>query len=226
LNGLLSIIIPTLNEQTIIVDTLQALQPLRQAGHQVIIVDGGSVDKTRHLAGPLADSVLLMGESGRARQMNFGVRFARHDILVFLHADTFLPTQSDELIIKALTETGQGWGRFNVRLSGKKGLLRVIERLMNWRSCLTGIATGDQAMFMTHDLYEQVQGFPDIPLMEDIAMSRQLKALSRPVCIPTRAITSSRRWEERGIIRTILLMWALRLGYALGVKPQVLKKYY
>lgn len=226
MNGLLSIIIPTLNEQAVIVDTLQVLQPLRQAGHQVIVVDGGSVDKTRNLAGPLADSVLLMTECGRARQMNFGARFAHHDMLVFLHADTCLPAQADELIIKGLTETGRRWGRFNVRLSGQKWLLRVIEHLMNWRSCLTGIATGDQAIFIERRLYQQVQGFPDIPLMEDIAMSRQLKQSSQPVCIRTVAITSSRRWEQRGIIRTILLMWSLRLIYALGVSPHVLKKYY
>ena len=225
MNGFLSIIIPTLNEQAVIVDTLQVLQPLRQAGHQVIVVDGGSVDKTRNLAGPLADSVLLT-ECGRARQMNFGARFAHHDMLVFLHADTVLPAQADELIIKGFTESGRKWGRFDVRLSGQKWLLRVIERLMNWRSCFTGIATGDQAIFMERRLYQQIQGFPDMPLMEDVAMSRLLKELSQPVCIGTAAITSSRRWEQRGIIRTILLMWILRLGYALGVSPHVLKKYY
>ncbi|RKZ54836.1 MAG: glycosyl transferase [Candidatus Parabeggiatoa sp. nov. 2] len=221
----LSIIIPTLNEQAVIIKTLQTLQPLRQAGHEIIVVDGGSTDNTRTLAAPLADNVLLH-ECGRARQMNFGAQFAQHDILLFLHADTHLPARADSLIINGLAETGRKWGRFNVRLSGRAWLLRVTGHLINWRTCLTGIATGDQAIFMQRSLYTQAQGFPDIPLMEDIALSRQLKRFSRPYCIQTPVITSSRRWEQHGIVRTILLMWGLRLAYALGVNPQTLKKYY
>ncbi|RKZ38358.1 MAG: glycosyl transferase [Gammaproteobacteria bacterium] len=223
LKKLLSIIIPTLNEQTIIVETLQTLQPLREAGHEVIVVDGGSIDNTRTLAAPLADSVLL-SQSGRARQMNMGARFAHHDILLFLHADTRLPKQADTLIINSLSE--RKWGRFNVRLSGRAWLLRVVERFMNWRSCLIGIATGDQAIFVQRHLYTQVQGFPNIPLMEDIALSRQLKKFSRPSCIQTPVVTSSRRWEQNGILWTILLMWGLRLAYAIGVNPKTLKEFY
>ncbi len=219
----LSIIIPTLNEQTVIIKTLQTLQPLRQAGHEVIVVDGGSTDNTRTLAAPLADNVLLH-KCGRARQMNFGAQFAQHDILLFLHADTHLPARADSLIINGLAK--RKWGRFNVRLSGRAWLLRVAGHLINWRTCLTGIATGDQAIFMQRSLYTQAQGFPDIPLMEDIALSRQLKRFSRPYSIQTPVITSSRRWEQHGIVRTILLMWGLRLAYALGVNPQTLKKYY
>lgn len=225
MNGLLSIIIPALNEQRVIVETLQALQPLREAGHEIIIVDGGSTDKTRYLAAPLADNILLT-ERGRARQMNVGAQFAHNDILLFLHADTLLPTQADTLIINGLAEKGCQWGRFNVRLSGQAWPLRVVERLINWRTCLTGIATGDQAIFLQRSLYSQVHGFPDIPLMEDIALSRNIKHFSRPLCIPTPVITSSRRWEQNGIVRTILLMWSLRLAYALGVSPQTLKKLY
>lgn len=225
MNGLLSIIIPTLNEQAVIVDLLQTLQPLRSVGHEIIVVDGGSVDKTRDLVTPLVDN-LLLADCGRARQMNTGAQFAHHDILLFLHADTYLPEQADALIINGLAETGRKWGRFDVRLSGQARLLRVIERLMNWRSCLTGIATGDQAIFIQRHLYTQVQGFPEIPLMEDVALSRHLKRFSRPVCIRAPVITSSRRWEQHGIVRTILLMWGLRLAYALGVKPQTLKKFY
>jgi len=222
-NGFLSIIIPTLNEQAIIVEILQKLQPLREAGHEVIVVDGGSTDNTRTLAAPLVDSVLL-SKTGRAPQMNLGARFARHDIFLFLHADTHLPAQADALIIKGLSK--RKWGRFNVRLSGRALLLRVIERLMNLRSCLTGIVTGNQAIFVQRSLYRQIKGFPDIPFMEAIALTHQLKRFSRPFCIRTPVITSSRRWEQEGILWTILLMWGLRLGYALGVEPETLKKFY
>ncbi len=224
MNGLLSIIIPTLNEQTIIVESLQILQPLREMGHEVIVVDGSSTDNTRALAAPLVDSILV-SERGRAWQMHLGAKFAHHDILLFLHADTRLPTQADALIINALSKKRQ-WGRFDVRLSGQTLPLRMVERFINWRSRLTGIATGDQAIFVPRRLYMQVQGFPNIPLMEDVALSRQLKKFSRPFCIQTPVITSSRRWEEQGIVRTILLMWGLRLAYALGVSPHTLKKYY
>lgn len=223
MNGLLSIIIPTLNEQAIIVESLQILQPLRETGHEVIIVDGGSTDNTRALAAPLVDS-LLVSKRGRAWQMHLGAKFAHHDILLFLHADTRLPTHADVLIINGLSK--RQWGRFDVRLSGQTLPLRLVERFINWRSRLTGIATGDQAIFVERRLYMQVQGFPNIPLMEDILLSRRLKKFSRPLCIRTPVITSSRRWEEHGIVRTILLMWGLRLAYALGVSPHTLKKFY
>jgi len=225
LKELLSIIIPTLNEQAVIVETLQILQPLRQAGHEVIVVDGNSNDNTRRLAAPLVDSLLLAGR-GRARQMNLGATFAHYDILLFLHADTHLPIRADTLIINGLKESSRRWGRFDVRLSGKALLLRAVERLINWRSRLTGITTGDQAIFIQRSLYKEVDGFPKIPLMEDIALSHQLKQVTRPLCIATPVITSSRRWEQRGIIRTILRMWGLRLAYVFGVKPEKLKKFY
>ncbi len=221
---ILSIIIPVLNEQAVIVETLQILQALRKNGHEVILVDGGSTDNTLDLAIPLVDQV-LHSERGRARQMNIGAQYAKNDIFLFLHADTHLPDQADVLIIKELAEKQQ-WGRFDVCLSGQNWRLRVVERLMNWRSCLTGIATGDQAIFMRRLLYTKVAGFPEIPLMEDIAISQHLKQFSRPLCIKTPLMTSSRRWEERGIERTILLMWGLRLAYALGVSPEILKKFY
>jgi rSAM/selenodomain-associated transferase 2 len=224
LNGLLSIIIPTLNEQAIIVESLQILQPLREMGHEVIVVDGSSTDNTRALAAPLVDSI-LMSKRGRAWQMHLGAKFAHHDILLFLHADTRLPTQANSLIINGLSKKRQ-WGRFDVRLSGQTLSFRMVERFINWRSRLTGIATGDQAIFVQRRLYMQVQGFPNIPLMEDVALSRQLKKFSRPLCIRTSVITSSRRWEKQGIVRTILLMWGLRLAYALGVSPHTLKKFY
>jgi rSAM/selenodomain-associated transferase 2 len=222
----LSIIIPVLNEQTVIVNTLQPLQALRKAGHELIIVDADSTDNTPELAAPLADYV-LQTKRGRARQMNAGAKLAHNEILLFLHADTHLPAQAELLIINGLVTSKRQWGRFDVRLSGQALLLRLVESLMNWRSCLTGIATGDQAIFIQKSLYNKVQGFPEIPLMEDISLSKKLKCISPPLCIRKKpVITSSRRWEENGIIRTILLMWSLRLAYALGIKPEILKKYY
>ena len=222
----LSIIIPVLNEQTVIVETLQRLQTLRKAGHELIIVDAGSTDNTKKLAAPLADYV-LQKKRGRARQMNAGAKLANNEILLFLHADTHLPADAELLIINGLAKSGRQWGRFDVRLSGQAKLLRLVERLMNWRSCLTGIATGDQAIFIQKSLYNKVQGFPEIPLMEDISLSKKLKRISPPLCIRKKpVITSSRRWEENGIIRTILLMWSLRLAYALRVSPETLKKHY
>jgi len=220
----ISIIIPTLNEQSVIANSLLKLQPLREAGHEIIVIDGGSSDNTCQIVSPLADKILIT-KSGRANQMNFGAKSAQHDVLLFLHADTFLPTNADKMISQSLT-TKQQWGRFNVRLSGTAKLLRVVEKMMNWRSCWTGIATGDQAIFVQRDLYQQVQGFPNIPLMEDIAFSKKLKQFSFPICIKQPVITSSRRWEENGIVKTILLMWKLRLAYAFGVSPHKLKDYY
>ncbi len=197
---------------------------MRKIGHEIIVVDGGSIDDTYQIAEPLADKILLT-KSGRANQMNFGAKSSQHEILLFLHADTFLPTNAANLIIQSLINK-QKWGRFNVSLSGTNRLLRIVERMINWRSCWTGIATGDQAIFVQQDLYQQIQGFPTIPLMEDIAFSKRLKKYSSPICIKEPVITSSRRWEQNGIFRTILLMWKLRLAYALGVDPHKLKKYY
>ncbi len=222
----LSIIIPTLNEAESIAAALAGVQPLRHAGHEVIVVDGGSDDATATLAAPLADK-LLRSPRGRALQMNAGVIAAQGDILLFLHADTRLPTHADQLIFAGLRRSARGWGRFDVRLSGAQPLLRVVETLMNWRSRLTGIATGDQAIFVRRALFEKVGGFPEIPLMEDIALARALKKCGPPLCLKQRVLTSSRRWEQHGILRTIFLMWRLRLAYALGTDPaQLVKRYY
>lgn len=221
----LSIIIPTRNEQAVIETTLVSLQPLRQAGHQIIVVDGHSKDKTVTLAENLVDRCIT-APCGRARQLNMGARIAERNILLFLHADTVLPPQADHLIVQALTTHLSDWGRFDVKLSGQARLLRIVEWLMNKRSCLTGIATGDQAIFVKRNLFEKVNGFPDQPLMEDIEISWRLNQFSKPICIKQPVITSSRRWEEKGIIRTILLMWGLRLGYFLGLSPNYLHKLY
>ncbi len=221
----LSIIVPVLNEAATITASLAALQTLRVAGQELIVVDGGSSDATCALVVPLTDQV-LSSERGRARQMNAGARTARGEVLLFLHADTLLPEHAAALICAKLANSGACWGRFDVRLSGSHPLLRVVEKLMNWRSRITGIATGDQAIFVRRDLFEQVGGFPDIPLMEDVALSRTLLSHGRPLCLRERVITSSRRWEQRGIVSTILLMWRLRLAYACGADPHSLASRY
>lgn len=221
----LSIIIPVLNEAVLIEQTLRVLQPLRKAGHEVIVVDGGSQDETISRSTPYTDKV-FQGARGRSRQMNAGAEVAKHDLLLFLHADTFLPEGADGFIIKGLEEKKLQWGRFDVKLSGKHPLFRMVEFLMNWRSRMTGIATGDQAIFVKRDLFESIGGFPDVDLMEDIALSKRLKKYGRPLCLRKPVLTSSRRWEEKGLIRTIFLMWFLRLVYFLKVNPNRLAKFY
>lgn len=215
---MLSIIIPCLNEADGIASTLAALEPLRQRGAEVIVVDGASEDGTAVRAAPLADLVITAGR-GRASQMNAGAARARGEILLFLHADTRLPEAADALIIESLKRMRRSWGRFDVRIDGRHPLLRAVERLMNARSRLTGIATGDQAIFVTRALFTAIGGFPDMPLMEDVELSRRLKRFGAPLCLHHRIVTSGRRWEKRGVLRTILLMWGLRLAYWLGVDP-------
>lgn len=222
----ISVIVPTLNEAGQIAATLAALQPLRAAGGEVIVVDGGSTDDTMALAQPLAD-VVLSAPRGRARQMNAGAARAGGGILLFLHADTRLPEDAVPAVRAGLMHSGRSWGRFDVRLSGRYPLLRVIERLMNLRSRWSGIATGDHAMFARRAAFRAVGGFPDIALMEDIALSRALKqACGAPLCLSSVVVTSSRRWEAHGILRTILLMWRLRLAYFLGASPERLARRY
>ncbi len=218
-----SIIMPVLDEGDVLAHSLAALQDLRAAGHELILVDGGSRDGSLRLAAGLADRI-LHSPPGRARQMNAGAAMAGGDVLLFLHADTRLPATALNDIPQALRASV--WGRFDVRLSGRAWPLRIIERLMNRRSCLTGMATGDQAIFVRRAVFEQVGGYPDIPLMEDLELSRRLKRLSRPACVHTPVITSSRRWEEQGILRTVLLMWSLRLAWFLGVPPRRLARIY
>lgn len=214
----LSIIMPCHNEAAGIVAALAALQVLRQRGAELIVVDGESRDATANLATGLADRVLTAAR-GRSTQMNAGAAAARGAVLLFLHMDCALPADADRLITDGLRASGKAWGRFDVRLAGSHPLLPVIACTMNWRSRSTGIATGDQGMFVTRDLFAQAGNFPAIALMEDIAMSRQLKARGPPLCLRERIVTSARRWEERGVLRTILLMWRLRLAYFLGVDP-------
>lgn len=221
----LSIVIPVYNEADNIVTSLQRLQACRQQGHEVIVVDGGSQDGTLSLAQGMADQI-FSSEPGRAKQMNAGARQATGELLIFLHADTQLPDNAPALMLEALNSKTH-WGRFNVTLSGSHFLFRIIENMMNWRSCLTGIATGDQVIFVKRKIFEQAGAYPSIKLMEDIALSKQLKFFSKPACIKTRVITSSRRWQEKGLLRTMVLMWQLRFLYFIGVSPdKLVLKYY
>jgi len=221
----ISIIIPVLNEAQTIELFLQKLQPLRQQGHELVLVDGKSQDGTPALARPLVDR-MMSSEKGRARQQGLGAKMATGQVLLFLHADTELPEQAAQTILLNLSK-GYFWGRFNVRLSGRHWLFRIIEAMMNWRSCLTGIATGDQAIFVSKILYNDVGGMPQIELMEDIEFSKRLVRLSKPACLKSTVVTSSRRWEQNGVLQTVLFMWFMRLQYFFGVKPeQLAKRYY
>ena len=221
----ISVVVPVLDEADTLAQSLRPLQSERGHGVEVIVVDGGSRDRSRCVAAPLCDR-LLCAPRGRSRQMNAGAAAACGWALVFLHADTRLPSGWCELVLRALGTRDRKWGRFDVRLDGTHPMLRVIERAMNLRSRLSGIATGDQAIFTTRDAFREAGGFPDIALMEDVALSRALLTRSRPVCLRNAVTTSSRRWERNGIARTIVLMWRLRLEYALGVDPEKLARLY
>ncbi len=219
-----SVIIPALNEAGYISKTLERLQAARGRGHEVILVDGGSIDDTRGIAADHVDHVLKCGP-GRARQMNYGAEIATGDVYVFLHADTLLDSDFDKILDNPPI-SGDAWGRFNIKLSGEHPMYRCIERLMNIRSRITGIATGDQAVFVGQRIFREVDGYADIPLMEDIDLTSRLKRISPPVCVDKTVTSSSRRWEKHGIIRTILTMWKLRLCYAIGFDPRVLADQY
>jgi rSAM/selenodomain-associated transferase 2 len=220
-----SIVVPVLDEAPRIEASLRALATARAAGHEVIVVDGGSVDDTAARAAPLADSVIT-APRGRASQMNAGAAVASGDVLLFLHADTQLPDGAVDRLAAVLYASARVWGRFDVRIDGTHPLLGVIAALMNSRSRLTGIATGDQAIFVRRDAFRRLGGFPPIALMEDIAFSAEAKRLSRPLCVRECVVTSGRRWERHGVVRTMLLMWWLRLRFFLGASPDRLCRIY
>ena len=219
-----SIVIPALDEEAAIGATLAALAPLRADGHELIVVDGGSRDRTAAIAIKSADAV-VHSAPGRARQMNAGAAIASGDVLLFLHADTLLPPQALERVLAAVS-AGAAWGRFDVTITGRSRMLPVVAALMNLRSRLSGIATGDQAIFVRRDVFDAAGEFPDQPLMEDIELSRRLRAWGRPACLRERVSTSGRRWEQRGIWRTILLMWRLRWRYWRGEPAESLARAY
>ncbi len=218
-----SIISPVLNEALGIEKFLSALQIFRKHG-EIIIVDAGSQDNTVTLATPLAD-IIIKSPRGRSKQMNAGARAASGKILLFLHADTYLPTDALVLIEREISKNKQ-WGRFDIQLSDTHRIFRAIAQFMNWRSRLTGISTGDQGLFIEKQLFNQAGQFPEIPLMEDIAICKQLKLYNPPICLKAKVTTSSRRWKQFGITRTILLMWWLRLLYFFGCNPETLAQLY
>jgi len=221
----ISIVMPVLNEAPGIEQALCALQALRASGHELIVVDGGSTDGSARLAASLADRV-FNSERGRANQMNHGARAARGDVLLFLHVDTSLPERAPQLILEAMARTTRQWGRFDVHIDSTRWLLRIVGALMNLRSRLTGMCTGDQAIFVSRQLFLGVGGFPPIALMEDIALARELRRVSPPLCVATAVRTSARRWERDGTVRTILLMWWLRMRYFFGASPAHLARIY
>ena len=216
----LSVVVPALNEAAGIGAFLRALAPLRARGHEVIVVDGGSSDDTARLAAPYCDRV-LQAPRGRAAQMNAGAAAATGGALLFLHADTRLPEDADAAVLGALAT--HAWGRFDVTIDSDDPRLAVIAFFINRRSRLTGIATGDQAIFVRRDAFA---GFPPIALMEDVAFSRNMKRVSPPACLAARVLTSARRWERHGVARTVLLMWRLRWRYWLGADPDELARRY
>lgn len=219
-----SVIVPVLNESISIVPALERLLPLRDAVAEVIVVDGGSTDDTVALATPLCDR-LAVSSPGRAVQMNQGAAVARGQVLLFLHADTELPDGADRLLAD-FAASERAWGRFDVRLSGRRPLFRVIASMMNARSRFTGIATGDQGIFVRRTVFEDLGGYRSMPLMEDVELCRRLRRISSPFCIRTPVVTDSRRWERHGPWRTIFLMWRLRWRYWRGADPADLARQY
>lgn len=220
---LISVVIPVLNEA----DTIaQTLTQLRQAGEcQIIVVDGGSDDETVPIARLHAD-VVLSAPRGRARQMNAGAQAAEGEVLLFLHADTVLPYGFPAMLAAALDNPAVVGGRFDVRLDATDWPFRMIETMMNLRSRVTKIATGDQAIFVRREVFQKIGGYPDIALMEDIELSRKLKRAGKIACLRARVTTSARRWQREGVVRTILRMWSLRLFHFLGVPPERLRAHY
>ena len=219
----ISIVIPVLNEEKSITEIVTALMPLKP--HELIIVDGGSSDRTPEICNRL-DVTLLSSSRGRGTQMNQGAKQATGDVLLFLHADTRLPDSAFDDIRAALGNPQCVGGRFDVQLDGSYWLLDVIGAMISLRSRMSRVATGDQGIFVRREIFAELGGYPDIPLMEDVAFSRALKRRGAVACLRSRVITSARRWEKEGIWRTILKMWTLKSLYLLGVSPVRLKRYY
>ncbi len=215
----ISIVIPVSNEAELIATSLTALQAWRANNHEVIVVDGNSTDGTATIAIPLCDQVIRTSR-GRAIQMNAGAAAARGDVLVFLHVDTELPANAEAKLGEVAQDHDEFWGRFDVHLDAHPVIYRAIEALMNWRSRISGIATGDQAIFVSRTLFDRSGGFPSIALMEDVALCAILRRKVRPICLRARVKTSARRWQIDGVARTIFKMWWLRTAFFFGVSTE------
>lgn len=222
---LLSVIIPALNEAA----TLHHLLPdLATACSQaeIIVVDGGSTDNTPEVVRTFPSVRRIEASRGRASQMNAGAAFATGQIFLFLHADTVLPPGAQAAVSNALRDPGVVGGRFDVRFDNPRAAFRIIAGLMNLRSRLSGIATGDQAIFVRKQTFDRMGGYADIPLMEDVEFTRRLKRQGRLACLRLRVTTAARKWEREGVVRTIVLMWIMRFLYAAGISPARLHRYY
>jgi rSAM/selenodomain-associated transferase 2 len=221
----LSIIMPVLNEGEAIGKTLDSLAELRGLGVEIVVVDGGSRDATVQRARMRVDRVVL-GSGKRAIQMNEGAEKASGDVLLFLRADTRLPREADHLVLDGLQRTGLAWGRFDLSIDGRHPLLKALAWFTNFRSRMTQIATGDQGIFVQRQVFEAVGGFPPIAMMEDVALSKRLKRVTRPLCLHERVVISGRKFEQQGVLRTILMLWWLRLAYFFGANPEDLARRY
>lgn len=216
---------PILNEAAGLPAILAQLLDYQKHNCEVLLVDGGSLDDSVAI-GRSAGFPVLISTRGRAAQMNTGAQAAKGEFLLFLHADTVLPPSADQIVFKAFEQDDRHWGRFNVRIIGSSPMLKVVAWMMNQRSAWSGIATGDQAIFVRRNVFQSVGGFPEQALMEDIEFSKRIKSKSRPICLYQKVSTSGRRWETEGVWRTIILMWRLRLAYFLGADPEKLAERY
>jgi rSAM/selenodomain-associated transferase 2 len=221
----LSIVIPVLDEARHVAILLPELVTACP-GAEVVVVDGGSADGSPALAARIAGVRVVTSDRGRARQMNAGAAAASGDALLFLHADTRLPPGAAEAVLDALADPAVAYGRFDVRFDSRRPAFRLIAGLMNARSRLTGICTGDQAIFVRRATFAALRGYADIALMEDVELTRRLKRAGRLAALRLRVTTSGRKWEREGVARTVVLMWALRFLYAVGVRPDRLHRWY
>lgn len=222
---MLSIIIPALNEAANLERLLLSLRVIGP-GAEVIVVDGGSEDGTRAVVRRFPWVRYVTSGRGRARQMNAGAEVANGQNLLFLHADTLLPSEAEAAIVEAFHDPAIVAGRFDVRFDSPRPIFMLIAFFINRRSRLTKICTGDQALFVRRQTFEEMEGYPDIPLMEDVELTKRLKRVGRMACLRSKVTTSARKWERDGVFRTILLMWSLRFLYFIGVSPDRLHRLY
>ena len=221
----LSFIIPILNEEQLFIKQQPFLKSLVDDGHEIIVVDGGSSDRSFEIAEDIG-CICISTKASRGHQQHVGAKKSNNKILVFIHADTLLPSSAVKIMQTTLAKNDNHWGRFDVKLSNNKLIFKIIAWFMNKRSCLTGIVTGDHVLFMSKEVYLRCGGFPDIPIMEDIELSKKLRKYSWPICLNEHVTTSSRKWEQQGVLKTILLMWRLRILFYFGTPAEKIKEYY